>query len=70
MSFKDSPSEVEGVNLLMGLVCFMLPRIIEMNIKSFLKLDWERWKVEISEQYLHCLVQSVYKLTFYIVVVH
>ena len=40
------------------------------NIKSFLKLDWERWKVEISEQYLHCLVQSVYKLTFYIVVVH
>ena len=31
MSFKGSPSEMEGnMNSLIGLVCFMLPRIIGM----------------------------------------
>ena len=37
-------------------------------LEKVLKLHWERWKVRISEQYLQCLVQSVYKLTFSIVV--
>ena len=40
-------------------------------MKSCMKLSRERWtKVWISEQQLHCLVQSVYKLTLSIDVVH
>ena len=30
MSFKGSPSEMEGMNSLIGLVCFMLPTIMGM----------------------------------------